>query len=125
MTEMQNFMTSAQAIHQYTQLEIEDELVKPQDSKMIEEAKKASSGSTESGHKIWPVHGQIEFSNVSMRYRPTLEPSVSKLSFEVQPGMKVGIVGRTGSGKSSILQILFRLTEIFEGQVKIDGVDIS
>lgn len=47
--------------------------------------------------------GQIEFKNVTMKYRETLEPSVKNLTFNVQPKMKVGIVGRTGAGKSSIL----------------------
>lgn len=61
-----------------------------------------------------------------MRYRENLEPSVRNLSFTIQPGMKVGIVGRTGSGKSSILQILFRLTDPEAGgSVKIDGQDIT
>jgi len=59
-----------------------------------------------------------------MSYRKTLEPSIRDLSFTVQPGMKIGIVGRTGAGKSSILQVLFRLSELSEGCVKIDGKDI-
>ena len=59
-----------------------------------------------------------------MSYRKTLEPSIRDLSFTVQPGMKIGIVGRTGAGKSSILQVLFRLSELSEGCVKIDGIDI-
>ena len=71
------------------------------------------------------MHGKIEFADVSMRYRPNLPPSIENLSFTVQPGMKVGIVGRTGAGKSSILQILFRLCELCEGSVKIDGQDIT
>ena len=58
-----------------------------------------------------------------MRYRETLEPSINNLTFTVQSNMKVGIVGRTGAGKSSILQALFRLCELHEGQIKIDGVD--
>ena len=61
---------------------------------------------------MWPSSGKIEFEEVSMRYRPELEPSIVNLSFKAQAGMIVGIVGRTGSGKSSILQTLFRLIEL-------------
>ena len=60
-----------------------------------------------------------------MRYRETLEPSVRNLTFTVQPRMKIGIVGRTGAGKSSILQALFRLVELSEGSIIIDGTDIK
>lgn len=101
-------MTSSQRIVKYTELDQEDELVKEID------AAKAS----------WPEKGAIKFNNISMKYRPTLEPSVRNLNFEIQAGMKVGIVGRTGAGKSSILQILFRLVDPCEGSVEIDGVDI-
>ena len=60
-----------------------------------------------------------------MRYRPGLDPSIKGLSFKAQPGMIVGIVGRTGSGKSSILQTLFRLVELESGKNIIDGVDLT
>jgi len=75
--------------------------------------------------QVWPSKGEIEFSNVTMRYRETLEPSLKNLSFKVQPKMKVGIVGRTGAGKSSILQALFRLCELSEGTICIDGRNIA
>lgn len=60
-----------------------------------------------------------------MRYREGLDLSLVNLSFEAQAGMKVGIVGRTGAGKSTILQVLFRLVEPATGAIYIDGVDIS
>lgn len=53
-----------------------------------------------------------------------MEPSLRELSFEAQAGMKIGVVGRTGAGKSSILQTLFRLTDSCEGSIMIDGTDI-
>ena len=49
------------------------------------------------------MHGGITFDNISMKYRETMDPSIIDLTCKIQPGMKVGIVGRTGAGKSSIL----------------------
>ena len=67
----------------------------------------------------------IEFNNVSMKYRDTMEPSLKELSYVAQAGMKIGVVGRTGAGKSSILQTLFRLTDSCEGSISIDGTNIT
>lgn len=67
----------------------------------------------------------MEFKEVIMRYREGLEPSIQDLSFKVDAGMKVGIVGRTGAGKSSVLQTLFRLVEVEKGKIEIDGQDLS
>ncbi len=64
-----------------------------------------------------------------MRYRPDLDASLKGLSFRVKPRSKVGIVGRTGAGKSSLLLVLFRMIELNEpgnsGMVKIDRTDIA
>ncbi|KAJ3362294.1 hypothetical protein HDU91_003500 [Kappamyces sp. JEL0680] len=73
----------------------------------------------------WPVSGMIEFQNYSTRYRPELPLVVTDLSFTVQPREKVGIVGRTGAGKSSITMALFRIIEASGGRILIDGVDVS
>lgn len=60
-----------------------------------------------------------------MKYREELDPAVNNVTFEIEPGMKVGVVGRTGAGKSSILQTLFRLNDLSEGSIEIDGVNIK
>ncbi|KAG7924310.1 hypothetical protein KL905_000464 [Ogataea polymorpha] len=72
----------------------------------------------------WPAVGAVKFVDVSMRYREELPLAVKHLDINVQGGEKIGICGRTGAGKSSIMYCLFRLAE-FEGQILIDGVDIS
>jgi len=60
-----------------------------------------------------------------MRYRPQLEPVLRGVSVSIRAGEKIGIVGRTGAGKSSLLAALFRTVELAEGAIRIDGVDIS
>lgn len=64
------------------------------------------------------------FRNVKMKYRHNLSDALNKVSFEVEPEEKVGIVGRTGSGKSSLFLALFRMVEIYKGSIFIDGIDL-
>ncbi|GAM21228.1 hypothetical protein SAMD00019534_044030 [Acytostelium subglobosum LB1] len=73
----------------------------------------------------WPQHGAITFDNLVMRYREGLDPVLKGISCEIKPKEKIGIVGRTGAGKSSIVLALFRLIEASEGRILIDGKDIS
>ncbi|KAL2176452.1 uncharacterized protein P884DRAFT_203184 [Thermothelomyces heterothallicus CBS 202.75] len=73
----------------------------------------------------WPANGTVEFINYSTRYRPELEPVLRNLSFKIEAREKVGIVGRTGAGKSSLTLALFRALEADEGKILIDGVDIG
>lgn len=72
--------------------------------------------------KGWPVKGEIEFKNLSLYYNDDKNPAIRDLNFVVKPQEKIGIVGRTGAGKSSIIQALFRMPKI-EGLIKIDNVD--
>ena len=60
-----------------------------------------------------------------MRYRENTEFVIKNLSFTVNPKEKIGIAGRTGSGKTTLTQILFRITEIQEGLVIVDGVELK
>ncbi|KAM0335769.1 hypothetical protein ACHAQA_000819 [Verticillium albo-atrum] len=73
----------------------------------------------------WPEKGEIVFDNVEMRYRAQLPLVLQGLSIHVAGGERVGIVGRTGAGKSSIMSTLFRLVELSGGHITIDGIDIS
>ncbi|KAJ7852952.1 multidrug resistance-associated ABC transporter [Mycena leptocephala] len=72
----------------------------------------------------WPDRGQITFKSVEMAYREGLPLVLKGVSFDVRPGEKVGIVGRTGAGKSSLLQALFRMVELQSGEINIDGHNI-
>lgn len=77
-------------------------------------------------HKLeegWPVHGKIEFKNVSLKYDKDLDKVVTNASFIINPGEKVGICGRTGSGKSSMTLSLFRMIDICEGEIYVDEKD--
>ena len=73
----------------------------------------------------WPEHGEIIFDNVEMRYRAGLPLVLKGLSMHVRAGERIGVVGRTGAGKSSIMSALFRLQELAAGSITIDGMDIS
>lgn len=73
----------------------------------------------------WPEHGEIVFSNVQMRYRPGLPLVLNGLSLHIKPGEHIGVVGRTGAGKSTIMSTLFRLVELSSGSISIDNINIA
>ncbi|OCL06061.1 P-loop containing nucleoside triphosphate hydrolase protein [Glonium stellatum] len=73
----------------------------------------------------WPERGHISFRDVRMRYREGLPMVLHGLSIEVQAGERLGIVGRTGAGKSSVMVALFRMVELAGGSIVIDGIDIN
>jgi ABC-type multidrug transport system fused ATPase/permease subunit len=73
----------------------------------------------------WPERGQIEYSDVTMRYRPDLPVVIDKFSLQIRAGERIGIVGRTGAGKSTILSTIFRLYDLQSGNITIDGIDIA
>ncbi|XP_015175308.1 PREDICTED: multidrug resistance-associated protein 1 isoform X5 [Polistes dominula] len=75
--------------------------------------------------KEWPVTGQVEFKDYKVRYREGLDLILHGLTFTVNGGEKVGIVGRTGAGKSSLTLSLFRILEAASGKIIIDGVDVA
>ncbi|XP_076755199.1 sulfonylurea receptor isoform X2 [Xylocopa sonorina] len=72
----------------------------------------------------WPNKGGIIFDNVSLRYDSQRESVISNLTLKIPAGQKIGICGRTGSGKSSTVMALFRLLDITQGSISIDGLDV-
>jgi len=74
--------------------------------------------------KITSLDGEIEFRNVTFRYRPELEPAVSNVSLTIPRNSTLAIIGRTGSGKSSLVGLIPRLYDVTEGSIFIDGKDI-
>lgn len=110
MTQVETEMNSVERLHSYA-FDLPQELpYEKSDSKPPPE---------------WPMAGYIQFNKVSMRYRPNLPLVLKNLDFGVYPGEKVGICGRTGAGKSSIMTGLYRLSEVETGSITIDGLDIS
>lgn len=73
----------------------------------------------------WPRRGEITLKSLTVRYRPELEPALNSLSCTIPAGKRVGIIGRTGSGKSSLILALGRLLEPSSGHTEIDGLNTS
>ncbi|PFH53092.1 hypothetical protein AMATHDRAFT_73621 [Amanita thiersii Skay4041] len=108
--EVENNMNSVERIHYYAS-EIEQEA--PHE---IPSTKPSSP---------WPSKGRVELQDIVLAYRPGLPPVLKGISMTIKAGEKIGIVGRTGAGKSSIMTALYRLVELTSGSMIIDGVDIS
>ncbi|KAK7503044.1 hypothetical protein BaRGS_00005670, partial [Batillaria attramentaria] len=107
-TEMETNIVSVERIAQYTRVSTEAPWTK-----------------TPRPRPDWPQHGRICFHDYSTRYRPGLDLVLHQISCDIKPGEKVGIVGRTGAGKSSLTLAMFRLIEAAGGRVTVDDVDIA
>jgi len=107
--EIVNQMISVERVAGYTQL--------PSEAPVETEADKL--------HPDWPSSGGLKCQNLKVRYRDDLPPALQNISFDISGGERIGCVGRTGSGKSSLIQTLVRILEPDEGQMLIDGVDIA
>jgi ABC-type multidrug transport system fused ATPase/permease subunit len=73
----------------------------------------------------WPSTGDLVFDSVCLRYRKDLSLALDSVSFHLPPSTRCGVVGRTGSGKTSLTAALFRIVEVESGKICLDGVDLS
>ncbi|TDH72543.1 hypothetical protein CCR75_004880 [Bremia lactucae] len=110
LSQLQTQMVSVERIKSYTNMDTEAEL--------------SSVGKLPPAQE-WPLAGTIEFRNVNLRYRPGLPRVLRNLSLSIRSQEKIGIVGRTGAGKSSLVVALMRLVELDSGSIVIDGLDIG
>ena len=112
-SELESNMVSVERMSEYSELETEE----------------ATGAVTRGGVKPspagWPTAGAISFEKLEMRYRPGLPLVLKGVSFDVKAGEKAGIVGRTGSGKSTLIVALWRLVEPCGGHVWLDGTDVG
>ncbi|KAK0424584.1 hypothetical protein QR680_008735 [Steinernema hermaphroditum] len=110
MTNMENNIVSVERIREYASVPTEAPADSEEDKKPAEE---------------WPERGAITIENLQLRYREGLDLVLRGISAKIAPGEKIGIVGRTGAGKSSLTLALFRIVEADSGRILIDGRDIS
>ncbi|XP_048247435.1 ATP-binding cassette sub-family C member 5-like isoform X2 [Haliotis rufescens] len=108
--ETESRFTSVQRIQEYAKDTSEEDLITVSDTEPPAD---------------WPADGRIVYNRVRMRYREGMPLALKGVTFSVEPQEKIGIVGRSGSGKSSLGVALFRLVEAASGTIVIDGIDIS
>ncbi|XP_065206733.1 multidrug resistance-associated protein 1-like isoform X2 [Planococcus citri] len=108
-------------------IEIEDGIIAVERIKEYLEKPQEAAQNLPTDNKLesWPARGKINLQNYNLRYRQDLDIVLKNISFEIKSGEKVGIVGRTGAGKTSLILGLFRLIEPASGKILIDDVDIS
>jgi len=109
LSDVESYMTQAERLQHYARLEPEPITTAP----------------PLPADASWPLAGAIEFRDVAVRYAPHLPRVLDGVSFRVRAGSKVGVIGRTGAGKSTLFQALFRFLELERGAIMIDGVNLA
>lgn len=115
-SELEMYFNAVERVLDYSSL--------PSESDVFAAAQKAEPLSRDE-LEVWPRKGDIDIKNLFVAYSHHLEPVLRDLSLTVRHGQKVGICGRTGSGKSTLVNAIFRLAFTTGGVIKLDGVDIS
>ena len=112
-SQVEAFMNSVERVQHYSV---------PRDQEEWQAKDERLSKSVQGGH--WPSKGRIQIQNLQMRYREDLDLVLRNINLEFPAGSRIGVVGRTGSGKSSLLVALFRMVEPCGGDIIVDGVSL-
>ena len=119
--------TLMNAVRNYVQLELGFNAVERIEHYTTELPQEDSKSDIKMGNVVplnWPMQGTIQFTNFQLRYRQGLPLVLNNINLVIQGGEKIGIVGRTGSGKSTMALALFRMIEASAGSIEIDGYNI-
>ena len=109
LSEVESFMTQAERLQHYARLAPEPITTAPVLAESV----------------AWPLQGALEFRDVAARYAPHLPRVLDGVSFRVPGGSKVGVIGRTGAGKSTLFQAMFRFIEPEHGAILVDGIPLG
>ena len=128
-SQLESAMISVERCHHFEQIEPESQYKSYQadfdavdgSKKSIDILKKRQAENTETV----VTEGRIEFREMSCKYATSQQPILNKLTFEIKPREKIGVIGRTGSGKSTLIKLLWRALDYYEGDVLIDGKSIK
>lgn len=112
LSDVESNIVSVERIKEYSEVEEEAPWILPEGARVVLPPD-------------WPSAGAITFKNISTKYRKELELSLIEITADIKPGEKVGVVGRTGAGKSSLALTLFRLLELTKGRILVDGVNLA
>ena len=107
-SDLETYMVSVERIAQYCEIKSEAPRRKLLDTALPE---------------TWPAYGEVRFIGTTLRYRPELPLVLKGLDIVIPAGSKVGVVGRTGAGKSTLVMALLRLVELEDGKIVLDGID--
>jgi ABC-type multidrug transport system fused ATPase/permease subunit len=107
-SDLESRMTSVERLQFYSEL--------PPEKNVVEQLALTS--------EFWPENGELEFKNVSLRYAPHLPLILKNVSFKIPSGCRVGLVGRTGSGKSTVFQSVYRFVDIEVGEILLNQIPI-
>lgn len=114
-SEVETNIVAVERLDEYSKIDVEDDWQRDT----------TESASVGVNSDTWPSKGHIQLESYSTRYRPGLDLVLRNISLDIQGGERIGIVGRTGAGKSSLTLALFRIVEPAAGTIKIDGIDVT